>query len=382
MDHHHHHHHPTKQDDGRRRINLSNAYGLAGILSALAWIVTAYVALSFHPDPKFADCTLRHNLLTMSQAFAFPLPVAWASFEALRTSASAAKNANANSSSRTSRKLNAAVAIASFWLAASSAFPPAFAFGYDLYPLRQKIAVSTIHAVTGTFALAIALRRSTSTSWIRRGLLLGPTTSTSRRHRHRHRHHRGNNNNSSSSSRYYATGAAGLLYFAIQPIVSPYPLATIPTILGKRLSRPASAFTLLGAVMAHCLIGEGEEEEERNNDNDNDNYNGNAASDDDDDNDVDDGDSIVRTTLRRGLAWGTSAHLCLIFMKIIGVDGGGLIFRGRGLWEVYPAMISVPFAAGVSFAVHAILCFGALTEETSCGEDAVEDEKDTAVTIN
>jgi len=64
--------------------SLSNIYSLFGILSSLAWIVTSYVALSYHPDPKFADCTLRHNLLTMGQAFAFPLPVFWSAFEALR----------------------------------------------------------------------------------------------------------------------------------------------------------------------------------------------------------------------------------------------------------------------------------------------------------
>mmetsp|Transcript_30542 Transcript_30542/g.55386 ORF Transcript_30542/g.55386 Transcript_30542/m.55386 type:complete len:398 (+) Transcript_30542:72-1265(+) len=316
---------PTK--DKVHSTLISNMYTFTGILSALAWIITAYVALSFHPDPKFADCTLRHNVLTMSQAFAFPLPVAWASFEALRKGT---KN-NHTLKGRTSRRLNLAVAAASFWLAASSAFPPAFAFGYDLYSFQHKVAASIIHAVTGTFALVLALR-STSVGHILRGLMnslwnFGPTS--------------GQRNSS-----LYATGAAGLLYFTIQPIVSPYPLATIPTILGKRLSRPASAFTLLGAVIAYCL------KEERNTD--------------------DDDDSIIRTTLRRGLAWGTAAHLCLIFMKIIGVDGGGLIFRGRGLWEVYPAMVNVPFAAGVSFAVHAVLCFGALTKEED--EDAAENE--------
>ena len=30
---------------------------------------------------------------------------------------------------------------------------------------------------------------------------------------------------------------------------------------------------------------------------------------------------------------------------------------------MYPAMVNVPFAAGVSMAVHAILCFSAWTEE-------------------
>ena len=138
------------------------------------------------------------------------------------------------------------------------------------------------------------------------------------------------------NSALYATGAIGLLYFTIQPIVSPYPLATIPTILGKRLSRPASAFTLLGAVLAYCLK---------------------------DYDDKSDYEKIAHNTLRKGLAWGSAAHLSLVLMKIIGVDGGGLVFPGRGLWEVYPAMIAVPFAAAVSFAVYAMLCFGAWTDD-------------------
>ena len=45
----------------------------------------------------------------------------------------------------------------------------------------------------------------------------------------------------------------------------------------------------------------------------------------------------------------------LIALKLNGVDGGG--FPGRGLWEVYPVIISVPFAAGVSILVHAIACY-------------------------
>ena len=112
---------------------VSKLYSLAGILSALSWIATSYVALSYHPDPKFMDCTLRHNILTMTQAFAFPLPILWAAFEVLRkksTSVSASptstdidSNTDNDNDTNTNlrRRLNLGVGVASLWLAASAA---------------------------------------------------------------------------------------------------------------------------------------------------------------------------------------------------------------------------------------------------------------------
>ena len=135
----------------------------------------------------------------------------------------------------------------------------------------------------------------------------------------------------------YATGVLGLLYFAIQPVVTQYPLATVPTILGKRLSRPASAFTFLGATLALCL------KEMRPGDESKDGH-------------------PVRQILRKGMAWGTIGHLVLVALKLIGVDGGGWILPGRGLWDVYPAMMAVPFATGASLSIYAILCFAACTD--------------------
>ena len=310
---------------------LSTIYSLTGVLSAISWIVTSYVALSYHPDPKFSDCTLRHNLLTISQALAFPIPILWATFETLRQCSKGDGDRNSIQSNSSNRiicqRLNLAVALASLWLAASLAFAPAFAFGYDLYTFQHKWISSTIHMGTALFALTIALK-SASLGEIVRGINdslwnFGPVS--------------GHKNSSC-----YATGALGLLYFTIQPVVAPYPLATIPTILGKRLSRPASAFTLLGSVMAYCLK---EKQLYKNSEK-----------------------PVIRNTLRKGIAWGSAAHLSLIMMKLAGVDGGGLLFRGRGLWEVYPAMISVPFAAAVSFGVHGILCFGAWTDDDEMEE--------------
>ncbi len=307
-----------EKDNGKK---ISRIYSVAGIASAMAWISTAYVALSFHPDPKFADCTLRHNLLTMSQAFAFPIPIGWACFEALRKSAN-----NCNLGSKISQRLNLSISVASLWLAASLASPGIFAFGYDLYSFHHKLVAATIHVATSIFAFRMATKStSTRTSEIIRNLMdlfwsLSPSRGGQR------------------FSSFFATGSVGLLYLTIQPVLASYPLATIPTILGKRLSRPASAFTFLGSILAFCQKENLDFAVESHNQRK---------------------DMQLRATLCSGLALGTSAHLLLIFLKIIGVDGGGLIIPGRGLWEVYPAMISVPFATGASLSVYAILCVAA-----------------------
>jgi hypothetical protein len=112
--------------------------------------------------------------------------------------------------SATSGRLNLGVAAASLWLAASSAFAPKFAFGYDLYSLPRKIAATTVHTATGMFALNISLRSASVSQIIRRLIYslwkLGPKAASESESSHR-------------NSALYATGSVGLLHFTILPIV-------------------------------------------------------------------------------------------------------------------------------------------------------------------
>jgi len=353
-----------KRRNSSKKIFVSKLYSTAGIATITSWIVTSIVALSFHPDPKFKDCTLRHNILTMSQAFTFPLPIAYSSFRALYL---CAKHDALDSA--VARRLNLGVFVFSAWLMAASSpsFSKNFAFGYDLYSTKLKIIAATIHGITALFALTMSVLWSPSFSStlsslpsVISGMVRGVIDSFWKV---------GPSNNGISSTSYgnssslYATGTIGLLWFTILPIVSPYPLATIPTILGKRLSRPASAFTLLGTIIAYCLK---EQEDDRQQQHP---LNENIANEGDRTAIISQSSrrnslGSIQETLRMGLLQGSGAHLALVFLKLIGIDGGGWIFPGNGLQEVYPAMISVPFATSVSLATHGILCFAASTTYT------------------
>ena len=126
---------------------VAKAFAVAGIASAIAWLVVSYTALSVHPVASInAACGLRHNVLTIAQAWALPLPLGWAVFSALHSAASVGWD---RLRSATYRRLNLGLAFASLWLAAAAAFGPTFSVGYKLFTPTIAYGAASVHAGTG-----------------------------------------------------------------------------------------------------------------------------------------------------------------------------------------------------------------------------------------
>lgn len=293
--------------------NKVSSFALAG--SAIAWTTLSTIVLSHHPDPRFLHCSFKHNFLTMAQALAFPLAVLWGSYKTI------VGKGTYWTEVETRKRVNIGLIVSHLYLiAATGLFAPAFACGYDLVSTKIKLLTSTLFAST------------TIVTW--RGWTKTTTLDTNKKNPVVRLLEGSMDSlwsippNKKGKASLYATATIGLLWFSLQPLYSEFPLATIPSILGKRLSRVASAFYMLGAVQTYCLKE--------------------AA----------DNESDLKD-LKLGLGVGSLLHLVLIALKLIGVDDGGFLFPGRGLWELYPAMLAVPFATTASCLVHLVVCVAA-----------------------
>lgn len=290
---------------------------LSGIASLVSWTTVSYLGLFYHPTMTLP---LRHNICTIGHALVFPLPLLSSVLLALRQPAL---------DPTTACRLLLGMVFTLLWTAASVFWGPTFSVGYRLFSNPVRYTNAIIYTFTACLALwewrknvkAHKNHAATSLTQVVRDCvesffeLFSPQKS-------------GSNNKNAPM---YSLGSLGLFGLAIMPQLVGFPTATIPAILGKRLSRSFSGFTFLGAVVAYSLSLSEDEQ----------------------------GHTKI---LRLGLGIGSLLHIGLVLAKVLGVDGGGLLFHGNGLWEYYPSMIKASGAASFLMAVtYSILVLATLS---------------------
>jgi hypothetical protein len=311
--------------------SLSLPITLASIVGTTSsWCVVATLALSSHPTMTLA---FRHNVLTIAHALAFPLPVLVATFVALHQT----------NDELTARRLYLGVATASLWTAAAVFWCRTFSVGYDLFSNPVRYGCAAVYVATAATSLskwrrATVGNKNNLLSRLVRGCvgsffsLLAPRTATAAATSSF------DDPNDNNDSALYSAASLGLLILAVLPQMVGFPTATIPALLGKRLSRAVSGFTFLGAVATYCL----KDASERSSSSD---TNTNIT-------------TAANNTLRRGLFVGAVGHLGLLLAKVIGVDGGGILLPGKGLWELYPSLVKASGAATLLMVVtYSVLAF-------------------------
>lgn len=326
---------------------LGRAYSVAGVTTIAAWIACAIVALTGHPTLKLP---VRHQYLTIAQALT-PVPLAASVFTSL--SRSAGKEGWWAMGRSTYRRLNLGVAAVSLWLAAAAIFGPSFCAGYKLYSANFVKVISATHFATALFCLTVWVRVVNTSPPTRalgrlvRGIIgsiwgLIPQTSET-----------GMSSSSGSASQLddpdspagsdgrneYAVACALFVWFAVVPNLVGFPLATVPTILGRSLSRAASAWTLLAAVVAYVLKDASQR--------------GRIHS------------GTTFRYLRYGMIASSGAHLLLIAMKLGGIDGGR-----AALSQFYPGALACPKVALASLLMHCLVVFAALTPPAKVAKKA------------
>ena len=318
---------PKRNDNSDTRL-LSTAYTLAATSTVAAWVKCSLTALKSHPDPALeAICGTRHNLLTMGQAFCLPLPLALAVFRYLL---SAIKNDELDDA--TSRRLNLGLGVISAWLGSAVLFTPLFSCGYTLYSDPLRYAAAAAHYLTSALCLATWSSRVSRYS---KGLgakfnrLISGVTGSMWSLGPKECSDDPDAKEGSDGRNEFATCAFLFGVFGVMPLVAPFPLATIPVILGRRISRAASAWTFLAAVISYSLKDAVERGESLR-------------------------DGSPFDILRRGLALGSFLHLTLVALKLAGVDGGGFLLPGDGLWKVYPMMLKEPFAGIIAILTYCL----------------------------
>ena len=245
-------------------LKNNNAYRLASAASVAAWSACAVTALSRHPTLALPAA---HARLSILQALT-PLPLLTASFEAAPDDRTVQLGLAAASAWRC-----AAVVFAPHFTATAAARAPGLAHmahsAAITYPAPLRAVAAAVHA-----GAALLCGVGYASSPPTKGRAPSPVW------------------------RGVAIAFAGL---ALVAAVAPFPLATLPTMLGRRLSRAFGAFSLLYAAAAMALA------------------------------------TADQKVLRRGVARAAAAHWVAV--------GAKLVVERNCLREFYPAAFSRPVAS-------------------------------------
>lgn len=311
---------------------VPSAFIGVGIATAVSWVTVAVQALSFHPD--FVTSTAWHNALALAQALVFPIPL-WTGVICSLTMAAQRGGWKALEQD-TARRFNLAVLFVSVWLAVVARNYPRFAFGLDL--LRRGKRLSVIHMMAagvswGVWKAAVGATEIYETPIFRtiKSILVDVWKIVPL------------DRQSSVETSLWATATVGFAACTLLPLVASYPLATLPSILGKRLCRPMAGFYALATVVSFVLKQSSEDD-----------INNNQS-----DTSLPSSSATFLTPVQRGLWISSAAHVALFVAKVAGIDGGGLWLPGKGLSQNYPALCQVPVTATLTLMPHFAVLFTA-----------------------
>lgn len=233
---------------------LPLAYTAAGTAASVAWTACSAAALTTYKPHRIV-----HNSIGVAQALT-ALPTLWACSAAL---SSAARRGSEALRSVACRRLNLALAAACIWSAVAVIWAPAFTAANvrTVDPVRYAPPLRVAAASTYTLAAALCVavwRRSVAAPSFRRvvqGVLvsmwqLGPprdASSTGARRGSAAEH---------AAAAEHASLALAFGAFSALAAFAPFPLATVPSLLGKRLARAYGAWTLLAAGAWYTLMFE------------------------------------------------------------------------------------------------------------------------------
>ncbi|KAG8467676.1 hypothetical protein KFE25_006728 [Diacronema lutheri] len=231
-------------DDGIALPRVRATYVASAAATTVAWSLCALRALTVHPLIALPPV---HNVLTAAGALS-ALPIFLATFAALAAASDAGWK---RLSSQTYRRLNLGLAAASVWCAAAAVGAAGLSGGRTTYPPSLLAGALVAHGATAAHCVRVWSRslsgRPPTLLRIVRGVLgslwrLAPTACSDDPDEDR----------AADGRNEFATLTLGFLAGAALSVFAPFPLATVPSFLGRRLSRAYGAWLLLAAVSMFC----------------------------------------------------------------------------------------------------------------------------------